>query len=91
MRINLLFTSMNYSLIQKELVVSRKSIYTWVNQVERLINETDENSNLYSKISEGFDSEIKSEVIVICDLNSYNAKNSYCYYYDLEMKQKKNE
>ena len=34
--------TMNYSLIQRELGVSRKSIYTWVNQVERLINETDE-------------------------------------------------
>ena len=53
------------------------------------INETDENSNLYSKISEGIDSEVKSEVIVICDLNNYNPKSSYCYYYDGEMKQKK--
>jgi len=53
------------------------------------IFEDDGFSNTYSKISEGIDSEVKSEVIVICDLNNYNAKDSYCYYYDWEMKQKK--
>ena len=55
------------------------------------ISECDESSKTFSKISEGIDSEVKSEAIAICDLNSYKAKDSYCYYYDLEMKQKKNE
>ena len=29
---------------------------------------------------EGFDKKVKSEIIVIDDLNNYNVKGFYCYY-----------
>ena len=38
---------------------------------------------------EGFDSKVKSDIIVICNLNNYNAKKYYGYYDDWRMLRQK--
>ena len=40
---------------------------------------------------EGFEKGIKSDIIVICNLNNYNVKDSSSYYNDWRMKRTKKD
>ena len=69
--------NVNYSLIQRELGVSRKSIYTWVSQAERLGKETDEKRkrlrgagrkpNFGDRITHPFGSDMSMEESFLCE------------------------
>ena len=69
--------NVNYSLIQRELGVSRKSIYTWVNQTQSLFKETDEKRkrlrgagrkpNFGDRITHPLISDMSMEESIFCD------------------------
>ena len=78
--------NVNYSLIQRELGVSRKSIYTWVNQAQRLVKETDEKRkrlrgagrkpNFGDRITHPFGSDMSMDESFFCENeNNLNLSN----------------